>query len=120
MGGGLPLFTRFAAAIRSPEVVVVSGQEASSMAASGATAPDHSASRAASPSSTLVPGSLQLLVPWAGAGWIWANVPPYCDSPNAVRNSVQSAARISVSSSTAIVWPPPRIGWLAFHSGDTL
>ena len=50
-------------------------QDASSMAALGAAALAHSASRIASPSSPLTPGLLQLLAPLPGAGWTCVKEP---------------------------------------------
>src|ERR1700733_3903244 len=59
IGGGLALSSRFCAAWKAPKLVAVSAQDASSTLASGAIAPAHSASSAASPSSPFLPGSLQ-------------------------------------------------------------
>ncbi len=49
MGGGLLVSSKFWAAMKAPKFVAVLAHEASSTSASGATAPAHSASRAASP-----------------------------------------------------------------------
>src|SRR5260221_13141432 len=68
-GGVLPLI-KFCMAIRPPNVVCVSAHAAISMAAPGAAALAHSASRMASASfGATTPGAPQLLVPLDGAGW---------------------------------------------------
>jgi hypothetical protein len=69
-GGWLLELIRFWSAIRPPNVVVVAAQDAISMAALGAAALAHSASRIASASfGAMTPGLLQLLAPLEGAGW---------------------------------------------------
>src|SRR5713101_1151849 len=61
-GGGVAALIRFWMAIRPPKVVVVSAQAAISMAALGAEALAHSASKMASASSgAMTPGAPQLL-----------------------------------------------------------
>ena len=65
--GGVAELRIFCSAIRPPKVVRVSAQEASTMAADGAAALAHSASRMASPSSALVPGLVQLE---PGCSWV--------------------------------------------------
>ncbi len=70
--GGFELLIRFCSAIKPPNVVRVSAQEASSIAALGAAALAHSASRMASKSSpTTSPGLLQL-----EPGWTWLKLAP--------------------------------------------
>src|SRR5271170_7295489 len=113
MGGGVLLFNRFCAAISPPKVVLVFAQAATSIDASGATAVLHSASRAASISSRLLPGSLQFLrclTPDGRAGWTRVKVPEKEARPKAVRNVFQSAEFMSLSSTTTIVCPSPVIG----------
>src|SRR5579859_4241003 len=108
--GGLLEASMFCKAIRPPNVVRVLAQAATRMAASGAAALAHSASRIASPSSPAPnPGVLQLLAPLAGCGWTVAKDPDvYCDRPNVVRKVVQSAELKSTASSiTAMVCPLP-------------
>src|SRR5208282_1274620 len=93
-GGELVSFKRFCMAIKPPNVAPVSPplHEASSMAALGAAALAYSASMIASFSSPFTPGSVQLLGPLGGAGWICVNEPSvYVERPNVVRNVVQSA-----------------------------
>jgi len=69
MEGGALVLTMLLSAINPPKVARVLAQAATSMAASGAAALAHSASRAASPSSPLAtPGSRQLFAPDAGSG----------------------------------------------------
>src|SRR5579859_7869338 len=97
-------------AIRPPNVVLVSAQEAISMAALGAAALAHSASRIASASlRAMTPGSLQLLVPLKGDGWTVVNEPDaYAERPKVVRKVVQSEVlNTLVSSTSTIVWPCP-------------
>ena len=66
-------------------------QAATSIAAFGAAALDHSASRVASMSSAVTPGSEQLELPLGGAGWIVLNDPEvYLVKPNALRKVFQS------------------------------
>src|SRR5208282_1151938 len=91
-GGVLLAARRFCMAIKPPKVNV-SVHEASSMAALGAAALAYSASMIASPSSPFTPGSVQLLGPTGGAGWICVNEPLGNDDerPNVDRNVVQSA-----------------------------
>src|SRR5215472_2976259 len=95
--GGVALsLIRFCIAISPPNVVVVSEQDASSMAALGAAALAYSASKIASASIGFVgvpttPGSLQLLGPLNGAGWTCVNEPElYCDRAKVERNVFQS------------------------------
>src|SRR5450755_3046102 len=91
IAGGVPLaFNRFCIAIKPPKVAV-SVQEASSMAALGAAALAYSASRIASPSFPLNPGSEQLFVPLE-AGCTCENEPALKDDrPKVDRNVAQSA-----------------------------
>ena len=89
--GGALLAKRFWSAIKPPKVAVVP-QDTSSMAALGAAALAHSTSRVASPSSPVIPGSMQLLGPLTGEGWLCVSEPfVYCDRPNVVRKFVQSS-----------------------------
>src|ERR1700685_3453792 len=106
--GGLLSLTRFWVAIMIPDVVV-SAQAPTTMAALGAAALDHSASRIASMSSGFTSGSSQLLVPLGGAGCTVASDPAvYWDRPNVLRKVVQSSElNKSVSSITAMVCPVP-------------
>src|SRR5256885_13907580 len=121
IAGGVPLaLSKFCIAISPPNVIVVSAQEAITIAAFGAAALAHSASRIASASfGATIPGFLQLLLRFlAGAdGCIVVNEPDvYFESPNVVRNVFQSAAlNRSVSSITTIFWPCPVIP--ALNSG---
>src|SRR5271169_306751 len=102
-GGELPL-TRFWIAISPPKVLVFA-QDASWMAALGAAALAHSASKIASTSSPFTPGSLQLLPPPVGAGCTCVNEPEKLDSPKVERKVFQSAVvKTSVSSITTTVW----------------
>src|SRR5437868_4691459 len=93
IAGGLLELIRFSIAINPPNVVVVSAQLAIRMAASGAAALAHSASRMASASfGGMIPGSLQLFAPLAGAGWTLVNeAPAYVARPKAARKLSQSA-----------------------------
>src|SRR5580658_3153412 len=111
IGGGVASFTRFCPAIVKPDVTIVSAQAATTMAAPGAAALAHSASMIASSSSELTPGSEQLVAPLGGAGCTVVSDPEvYCESPNALRNVVQSAmVNKSLSSMTTIVCPIPVI-----------
>jgi hypothetical protein len=93
-------------AIKPPKVVFVSAQETMRMAALGAAALAHSASRMASASfGAITPGLLQLLVPLGGAGWTDVIVAAvYFDNPKAERKEFQSArVKTSVSSMSAMV-----------------
>src|SRR5215469_5970012 len=110
MEGGVFELTRFCSAISPPNVARVLAQATTTMAASGAAALAHSASRIASPSSpATTPGARQLLAPVAGAGLIVVSVPAvYFDRPKVERKVYQSEDEYrSVSSMTAIVWPEP-------------
>src|ERR1700722_16734022 len=103
MDGGAEESNRFWAAIMKPEFVVVSAQETNTTAASGAIAPAHSASTAASISAfpgAFVPGSAH-------------PVPENDVRPNAERKVATSAGLMSEISSTATVCPLPVIGLLA-------
>ena len=74
-GGGAAALIRFWIAIRPPKVVLVSAQAAISMAALGAEALAHSASRMASASlGTMIPGAPQLLPGCAGGAGGWTCV----------------------------------------------
>src|SRR5580698_7351058 len=110
--GGVALsFSKFCSAI-SPPNVEVSVHDASSIAALGAAALAYSASKIASPSfPTRTPGFPQLLVPVGGAGCTCVNDPAVNpESPNVLRNVVQSAVLYTlVSSITTTVWPCPEI-----------
>src|SRR5580704_16788037 len=69
-GGGVPPLRRFWIAIKPPKLTLVSAQAAISIAALGAEALAHSASRIASASfGAKTPGATQLLMPPEGAGW---------------------------------------------------
>jgi hypothetical protein len=84
--------------------------ETSSMAALGAAALAHSASRVASTSSPVAPGSLQLPPP--PLGWMVVKEPAGKLElrPKVLRNVVQSeVANRSLSSISAMVWPWPEI-----------
>src|SRR5271157_1723741 len=104
IAGGFAALIRFCIA-RKPPNVVVFRHDASWIAAEGAAALAHSASRIASPSSPLTPGSAQLLLPPEGAGWIVENEPElYCARPKALRKVLQSALLYtSVSPITTMV-----------------
>src|SRR3984957_13772896 len=106
-GGLLPLI-RFCIAINPPNVTSVLSQEARIIAAPGAAALAHSASRIASESSEFTPGSEQLFAPFP-AGCAVVNDPEvYCESPKALRKLVQSVPLYKlVSSTTAMVCPEP-------------
>src|SRR5215472_3469255 len=98
--------------MRPPKVVVVSAQAAISMAALGAEALAHSASRMASASlGEITPGAPQLLPGCEGGagGWSWVKeAEVYPERPKVERNVLQSAAvKTSVSSISTIVWPWP-------------
>jgi hypothetical protein len=61
IAGGVPdSLSRFCNAMNPPKFVLVSAHDASSIAALGAAALAHSTSIAASPSSALTPGSVQV------------------------------------------------------------
>src|SRR5580693_3778861 len=107
-GGPLLALIRFWRAMRPPNVVAVSAQAAISMAALGAAALAHSASRIASASlGATTPGARQLFVPLEGAGCTDVKeAEVYVERPNVDRNLVQSeAAKTSVSSISTMVWP---------------
>src|SRR5882724_2260022 len=91
--GGFAEFTTFAMAMNPPKVVRVLPHAATTMAALGAAALAHSASRIASLSSpATTPGARQLFDPLAGAGCTVVSDPPvYCESPKVDRNVSQSA-----------------------------
>src|SRR5665213_155844 len=84
-------------------------QVAMTIAALGAAALAHSASRIASPSSPFRPGSSQLLGPEGGAGCIVVSeAPVYPDKPRTDRKVVQSLLLYRlVSSIRYMVWPWP-------------
>src|SRR5580700_7431886 len=104
IAGGLLPFTRFCMATSGP-----SAHAATTMAAPGAAALAHSASRIDSSSSPLIPGGVQLLAPVGGAGCCAVNVPEvYAESPKVLRKVTQSARLYkSLSSSTTTVCPEP-------------
>src|SRR6516162_3615920 len=108
-GGGATLLSRFCMAIKPPKLVLVSAHDATTMAAFGAAALDHSTSTSASPSSGLTPGSIQVAPCgefFDGCGWIWAReAKGNLDCrPKVRRNIVQSAGeKMSLSSTTTIV-----------------
>src|SRR5689334_22102844 len=109
-GGWLLALIRFCTAIRPPNVVLVSAQVAITMAAFGAEALAHSASRMASASfGAMTPGGEQLLGPVEGAGCTVVKEPEeYAERPSVERKVFQSAVlKTSVSSMTTIVWPCP-------------
>src|SRR5262245_23210093 len=113
-GGGVLALIRFWMAIRPPKVVVVSAQAAISMAALGAEALAHSASRIASASlGAIMPGAPQLLRGCEGGagGWICEKeAAVYEDRPKVERKVLQSdALNTSVSSIRTMVWPWPEI-----------
>src|SRR5271163_4027634 len=90
-GGVLDSLSRLASAINPPKFVLVSLHDASSIAALGAAALAHSTSIAASPSSPLVPGLVQ--VPPVPVGCTCVKVPDGYAllRPNVLRNVVQFA-----------------------------
>src|SRR6266478_2012783 len=113
-GGGVLALIRFWMAISPPNVVLVSAHAAISMAALGAAALAHSASRIASASlAATTPGAPQLLAGCtAGAGgWTCVKLAEvYPASPKVCRNVLQSAAvKTSVSSISTIVSPWPEL-----------
>src|SRR5215813_8056835 len=115
MDGGvlLPLI-RFCIAMSPPKVVGVSEQAAITIAALGAEALAHSASRIASASlGAKTPGAPQLLEGWGGGagGWTCVNeAEVYPSSPKVERNLLQSPAlKTSVSSIRTIVCPWPEM-----------
>src|SRR5215470_10110365 len=107
-------------AIRPPNVVVVSAHVAITIAALGAAALAHSASRIASASfGEITPGLVQLFVPEEGGLTTVKEPDVYPESPKVERNVSQSLAlKTSVSSITTIVWPWPEL--LALKSGFRL
>src|SRR5665213_4279490 len=110
IAGGALAFTRFCPAIIRPDVAELA-QAATTMAAPGAAALAHSASRIASLSSEFTPGSEQLLSPLAGAGCTVLSDPEaYCERPNVFRKVSQSCVlNKSESSMTTTVSPVPVI-----------
>ena len=77
-GGGVLALIRFWIAIRPPKVVLVSAHAAITIAALGAEALAHSASRIASASlGETTPGLAQLLLPLDGAGWTDRDAVPF-------------------------------------------
>src|SRR5580700_11066090 len=98
MAGGWTELTRFCMAMKPPKVALVLAQAATTMAASGAAALAHSASRIAPPSSPAqapraTPGAAQLFVPLAGARWTIVSEPElHWERPKVVRKVVQSEA----------------------------
>src|ERR1700689_988388 len=90
--GGLAPLMRFCIAMKPPNVVEVSAQDATIMWAPGAAAEAHSASSMASPSSPPPrPGLPQLVWPDTGAGCEVVREPAgYAISPNAERKVYQS------------------------------
>src|SRR5215470_15126440 len=95
-GGALLPLIKFCIAMRPPKVVCVSAQAAITIAALGAAALAHSASKIASASlGAITPGAPQLLPGGDGGagGWICANEAElYPSSPNVERNVLQSDA----------------------------
>src|SRR5579862_3562482 len=111
-GGGVLASIKFCKAIKPPKVVVVSAHETIRIAALGAAALAHSASRIASASfGATTPGLAQLFGPLNGAGCVFKKDPEeYEERPNFERNVVQSEVlNTFVSSINAIVWPWPEI-----------
>src|ERR1700733_9417511 len=112
IAGGVPLALRiFCKAMKPPKLVVVSEQDATSMAAFGAPALAHSASRVSSPLALLAPGSAQLFV-GVLVGWTCVREPEgYAEvNPKLERKVFQSAVVYrSLSSTTTIVWPCPEM-----------
>src|SRR6516162_4133674 len=109
-GGWLLALIRFWNAISPPKVVPLSAQVAITMAALGAAALAHSASRIASASfGAMMPEAMQLLEPFEGAGCTVVKEPDvYTERPSVVRKVFQSELlNTSVSSMTAIVCPCP-------------
>src|SRR5262249_4348367 len=105
---------KFWIAMRPPKVVLVSAQAAITIAALGAEALAHSASRIASASlGAKTPGAPQLLEGWDGGagGWTCVNeADVYPSSPKVERNLLQSPAlKTSVSSIRTIVCPWPEM-----------
>jgi hypothetical protein len=90
--------------------VLVSAQEAINIAALGAAALAHSASKIASASlGANAPGLVQLLGPLDGAGCTIENEPAvYVERPNVLRKVLQSdVLNTSVSSISTMVWSWP-------------
>src|SRR5262249_10614226 len=113
-GGALPPLIKFCIAMRPPKVVWVSAQAAIIIAALGAEALAHSASKIASASlGATTPGAPQLLEGCEGGagGWTCVNeADVYPSSPNVERNLLQSAAlKTSVFSIRTIVCPWPEM-----------
>src|SRR5262249_34537177 len=107
MAGGLAALTILRMASITPKLVAVSAHEATTIAALGAAALAHSASRVTSAlNSGTTPGSRQLFPPgiW---GWIVLKEPRlYPDRPRVERKVVQSLlSNILVSSTTTMVCP---------------
>src|SRR5215468_355439 len=94
IAGGVAPLIRFSRAISPPNVVLVSAQAAIWIAALGAAALAHSASRMASASfGAKTPGALQLLVPLDGDGCTdEKDAPEYDANPKADRKVFQSFA----------------------------
>src|SRR5260370_35095463 len=109
-GGGVLALIRFWMAIRPPKVVVVFAQAAISMAALGAEALAHSASRMASASSgAMIPGARQLLEGCEGGAGGWACVKEaegYPARPKGERKVLQSQGLNKAGASiSTMVWP---------------
>src|SRR5580658_2142278 len=102
MEGGLAEAVRFSRARRPPNVVV-SSQTASTIDALGAMALAISASRSASPSAPLGPGSVQAFGP---VGWLVVTVPVYL-LRNSLRYVATSLLKESLSSTSVILCPSP-------------
>src|SRR5262250_3135526 len=122
-GGGVLALIKFCMAMSPPNVkpvVPVSAQVAITIAAPGAAALAHSASRIASASlGETTPGLAQLFVPEEG-GYTTVKEPDvYPDKPKVERKVSQSLVlNTSVSSMTTIVCPWPEL--LALKSGFRL
>src|SRR5215471_6430359 len=119
-GGGVPALIKFCMAIRPPNVVVVSAHVAITMAAIGAAALAHPASRIASASfGEITTGLTQFFVPAEGGLTTVKEPDVYPDKPKVERKVSQSLAlNTSVSSMTTIVCPWPEL--LALKSGFRL
>src|SRR5271155_372323 len=93
IAGGVALALRiFCRAMKPPKLVVVSEQDAISMAAFGAPALAHSTSRVSSPEALAAPGSVQLFVGVLG-GWTCVSEPEgyAAVNPKVERKVFQSA-----------------------------
>src|SRR2546428_7310694 len=122
-GGRVVALIKFWTAIRPPNVVVVSAQAAISMAALGAEALAHSASRIASASlgatTPVAPQLLEGCEEDTGGCTCMNEAEVYPERPKVARKVLQSeAVKTSVSSIRTMVWPWPEMP--ALNSGFKL